>query len=408
MLEKEFWGNTLEDWGISILIIIGTIILTKLISLFNRKVVKSFTRKTKTPLDDIVFESIESPVLFGVTLIGFWIAIHRLVYPDNFVKIIDDAYTILIVLNVTWLFTRLSNALIDEYWGRRADSSAKTQRHTSRMMPVIKRTIIVIFWIIGIVTALSNVGVNISALLGTLGIGGIAFALAAQDTVKNIFGAFTIFTDRPFSIGDVIKIDNFEGTVIDVGVRSTKMRNYDKRLITFPNYKITDASIVNISTEPMRRVVMKIGLTYDTTPDKMNEAMKILKNMPSKVEFVSTKDLTVNFSDFTDSALVITFIYFIEKKGDIGQTTSNVNMEILTSFNKIGLNFAFPSQTIYIEKDGSETKSSDNPDSGTREDKMLSSEDNKIASKSSQTDETPSAQNGTANSPGSDQLGNGK
>lgn len=136
------------------------------------------------------------------------------------------------------------------------------------MMPIIKRAILVVVWIIGLVMALSNIGVNISALLGTLGIGGIAFALAAQDTVKNIFGAFTILTDKPFSIGDTIRVDSFEGTIVDVGVRSTKMMDYDKRIITFPNYKITDANIINISSEPMRRVVLNIGLTYDTTPEK--------------------------------------------------------------------------------------------------------------------------------------------
>lgn len=90
------------------------------------------------------------------------------------------------------------------------------------MMPIIRRTILVIVWIIGLVMALSNIGVNIGALLGTLGIGGIAFALAAQDTVKNVFGAFTILTDKPFNIGDTIRVDHIEGTVIDVGVRSTK------------------------------------------------------------------------------------------------------------------------------------------------------------------------------------------
>lgn len=382
MLEKVVLGNTLEDWGISIIIIIVAIIVTKLISIFNRKIVKSFTRKTRNHIDDIVYDSVESPILFAVMLLGIWIAIHRLVYPDNFVKIIDDAYRILIVLNVTWFFTHLSNALIEEYWMNRADKSAKTQKHTGKMMPVIKRTIIVFLWIIGIVTALSNVGVNISALLGTLGIGGIAFALAAQDTVKNIFGAFTIFTDKPFSIGDVIRIDNVEGTVIDIGARSTKIRNYDKRLITFPNYKVVDASIVNISEEPMRRVVMKLGLTYNTTPEKMSEAIEILKNMSSKVEFVSVKDLVANFSEFTDSALVITFIYFIEKKGDIGKTTSNVNMEILTSFNKAGLNFAFPSQTLYIEKDGGVgielgDKSQDKSDSAVTQSEKEDLSDNK-------------------------------
>lgn len=351
MLQTEFWGNTLENWGISIIIILVTIIVTKLISYFNKKVLKPYTNKTKNRLDDIIYDSIESPILFGIMLIGIWIAIHRLVYPDNFVKAVDSAYSILIVLNITWLFARLTNSLIEGYWINTADKTNRAQRFSSKMMPVIKRTLLVIVWIIGIIMALSNVGVNISALLGTLGIGGVAFALAAQDTIKNVFGAFTILTDRPFSIGDTVRIDSFEGTIIDVGIRSTRMRNYDKRLITFPNYKVADASIVNISSEPMRRVVMSIGLTYDTTPEKMNEALTILRSMPSKVQYVSTKDLVANFSDFKDSSLVITFIYFIENKGDIGLVSSNVNMEVLSAFNKAGLNFAFPSQTLYINKE---------------------------------------------------------
>lgn len=343
MLEKEFWGNTVEDWGISILIIIGAIIVAKLVSLFFKKVVSSFTQKTTTRLDDIIYKSVESPILFGIMLIGIWIAIHRLVYPDSFVKAVDSAYKILIVLNITWLVARLSANLLEVYWGSKS--------HTQRMMPVLKRSLLVLVWIVGLVMALSNVGVNIGALLGTLGIGGIAFALAAQDTVKNIFGAFTLLTDKPFSIGDTVRIDSFEGTIMDIGVRSTRMMDYDKRIITFPNYKVADAYIINIATEPMRRVVMKIGLTYDTAPEKMNAAMNLLNDIPSKVKFVSPNDVVVNFSDFTDSALVITFIYFIEKAGDIGKTTSNVNMEVLSSFNNAGLNFAFPTQTIYLEKD---------------------------------------------------------
>ena len=220
-------------------------------------------------------------------------------------------------------------------------------------MPIIKRTALVLVWIIGIVMALSNIGVNISALLGTLGIGGIAFALAAQDTVKNIFGAFTIFTDKPFNIGDTIRVDSFEGTVIDVGARSTKIMDYDKRIITFPNYKITDANIINISSEPRRRVVLNLGLTYDTTPEKMKEALDILKAIPERVENVSSNpsDTTAVFTNYADSALVIMYIYFIEKQGNILGVTSNMNMEILSSFNKAGLEFAFPTQTVYIQKD---------------------------------------------------------
>ena len=347
MLEYELWGNTLESWGISILIIVGAVVVVKLISLFSRKVLKPFITRTPNHLDNVIYYSLESPIKFAVMLLGIWIAIHRLVYPDNFVKTIDNAYRILIVLDITWVFARLIGGLLEIYL--RKDSTGQTHK----MMPIIKRTALVLVWIIGIVMALSNIGVHISALLGTLGIGGIAFALAAQDTVKNIFGAFTIFTDKPFNIGDTIRVDSFEGTVIDVGARSTKIMDYDKCIITFPNYKITDANIINISSEPKRRVVLNLGLTYDTTPEKMKEALDILKAIPERVENVSSNpsDTTAVFTNYADSALVIMYIYFIEKQGDILGVTSNMNMEILSSFNKAGLEFAFPTQTVYIQKD---------------------------------------------------------
>lgn len=317
MLEYELWGNTLESWGISILIIVGAVVVVKLISLFSRKVLKPFITRTPNHLDNVIYYSLESPIKFAVMLLGIWIAIHRLVYPDNFVKTIDNAYRILIVLDITWVFARLIGGLLEIYL--RKDSTGQTHK----MMPIIKRTALVLVWIIGIVMALSNIGVNISALLGTLGIGGIAFALAAQDTVKNIFGAFTIFTDKPFNIGDTIRVDSFEGTVIDVGARSTKIMDYDKRIITFPNYKITDANIINISSEPKRRVVLNLGLTYDTTPEKMKEALDILKAIPERVENVSSNpsDTTAVFTNYADSALVIMYIYFIEKQGDILSST---------------------------------------------------------------------------------------
>ncbi|KAB4424590.1 mechanosensitive ion channel family protein [Bacteroides thetaiotaomicron] len=349
MLENELWGNTIENWGISILIILGAIIIVKLLSLLGKKVIKPFVTGTDNHLDDVIFYSLEAPVKFAIILLGIWIAIHRLVYPDSFVKVVDNAYSILIVLDITWFFGRLFSSLLQVYWGKQSNGQA------NKMMPIIKRTILVIVWLIGIVMALSNVGVNISALLGTLGIGGIAFALAAQDTVKNVFGTFTILTDKPFSIGDTIRVDSYEGTVVDVGVRSTKIMNYDKRIITFPNYKITDTSIVNISSEPMRRVVLNLGLTYDTTSEKMKEALELLKSIPKRVENVSSNpsDIVAVFTDYSDSALVIMYIYFIEKQGDILGVTSNMNMEILAAFNKAGLNLAFPTRTVYIQKDES-------------------------------------------------------
>ena len=347
MFEYEIWGNSVQNWIISILIIVAAIVIVKLITLLSKRVLKPLTDRTKNQLDNIIFYSLEPPFKFAIILLGIWIAIHRLVYPDSFVKVVDNIYRILIVLDITWVFTRLFSGLLQVYWGRRSDGQ------NNKMLPIIKRTILVVVWIIGLVMALSNVGVNISALLGTLGIGGIAFALAAQDTVKNVFGAFTLLTDKPFNIGDTIRFDSIEGTVIDIGIRSTRIMNYDKRIITIPNYKITDSSIINISSEPMRRVVLNLGLTYGTTAEKMKEALAILKALPQKVENVSSSpsDVVAVFTEYSDSALGIMYIYYIKKQGDILGVTSNMNTEILASFNKAGLEFAFPTRTVYIQKD---------------------------------------------------------
>lgn len=349
MLHYEILGNSIQTWLIAILYIIGAVIVVKLITWFSKRYIKPFVGRTKNKVDDIIYYSLEPPIKFAVMLLGIWLAIHRLVYPDSFVKIVDSAYRILIILDITWIFTRLFGRLLQNYWGHLANGQI------NKMMPVIKRTILILIWIVGLVMALSNVGVNISALLGTLGIGGIAFALAAQDTVKNVFGAFTILTDKPFNIGDTIRVDGYEGTVIDVGIRSTRIMDYDKRIITFPNYKITDTTIINISSEPKRRVVLNIGLTYDTPPEKMKEAIEILKSLPKQVKDASplSSDVSANFMQYADSALVIMYIYFIEKQGDILGVTSNMNLALLEAFNKAGLNFAFPTQTIYIEKDES-------------------------------------------------------
>lgn len=349
-MKYEILGNSIQTWLIAILFIIGAVVIVKLISWLSKKFIKPFVGRTTNRVDDVIYYSLEPPLKFAVMLLGIWLAIHRLVYPDSFVKIVDNAYRILIILDITWVFVRLFGGLLQIYWGHFANGQI------NKMMPVIKRTILILIWIVGLVMALSNVGVNISALLGTLGIGGIAFALAAQDTVKNVFGAFTILTDKPFNIGDTIRVDGYEGTVIDVGIRSTRIMDYDKRIITFPNYKITDTTIINISSEPKRRVVLNIGLTYDTPPEKMKEAIEILKALPKQVKDASSSpsDVSANFMQYADSALVIMYIYFIEKQGDILGVTSNMNLAILDAFNKAGLNFAFPTQTVYIQKDESE------------------------------------------------------
>lgn len=348
MLDRIFYGNTLESWGISLLIIVGALFLNKIIVIINKRVIRKLTNKTKSNLDDILFKMLESPVLLGIMLFAIWISASRLRLEPAVDNIIFKAYQILIVLNITWFAARFVNALIQEYLVPATEQNA-TKYIDSSLLPILRRTALTVIWALGIVMALNNVGVDVATLIAGLGIGGLAFALAAQDTIKNVFGGFTILTDHPFRIGDRIKVDGFDGFVEDIGIRSTRLRTLEKRLVTIPNYKIVEASVENITDEPMRRVLMNIGLTYNTTHSEMEEAIRILKSISKTVKHIDQNEMVTTFSEFGAYALIIKYIYYVTREGDVMNTPSEVNFEILKQFNQAGLQFAFPTQTIYLE-----------------------------------------------------------
>jgi len=352
ILDRIFYGNTLKDWGISLIIVVSALILNKFIVLITKRFIKKITAKTTNKYDGVLIKSIVSPILLGVMLLAIWIATIRLNWSKEVFDTISKSYNVLIILNFTWLFVRLIGALLDEYIRKMAEKNkAANLPVDNKLMPLIKRTIVLIIWIIGILTALSNAKVDVAALFAALGIGGFAIALAAQDTVKNIIGGITLFTDRPFKMGDRIRFDAIDGNVEDIGVRSTKIRTLDGRIVTIPNSKIVDAAIENISGEPRRRVVLQLKLSCDTSPEKMKEAIEILKSIPQTVKEIGNKDLSASFSNFEDTALIITYIYFVRKSApDITEAISKVNFEILNKFKQANINFAFPVQKIFIDK----------------------------------------------------------
>jgi len=350
MFSEIYYGNTLKEWLISIAIVLSAILVNKAIVLLNKHVITKLTEKTNNRMDDILFKMLQAPVLLGVMLLAIWIASNRLILSTRVDQFFSNSYQFLIVLNITWFIVRFVNALIEEYLVPKAEDNS-TKYLDNTLIPIIRRGILGIIWAIGIMMALRNVGVDVGALIAGLGIGGLAFALAAQDTIKNIFGGITIFTDRPFRIGERVKVDGFDGIIEDIGIRSTRLRTLEKRLVTIPNYKIVEASIENISNEPMRRVMMKIGLTYNTAPEKMEEALTILKNMPKTNKQVDSKDLIATFSGFGPYSLDITYIYWVKKTGDVMEVPSNVNFEILKQFNQAKLNFAFPTQTVILDNE---------------------------------------------------------
>lgn len=345
MLEEIIYHNTVLQWIITLSIIIGVIIICKILSLINKKLIVKITKRTKTKLDDILFSSLEKPIIIIILLIGFFIAYKQLSFPEEIETNINKILRFLLIISLTWAISSFVIGIFDHT----GQKNSQKNPDFKRLSPLIKRTITIIIWLLGIITALNNIGVNIATLLGTLGIGGLAVALASQDTIKNIIGGITLISDRPFKIGDRIKFNNIDGTVTDIGLRSTKILTLDKRIITIANSQIVDSPIENISGEESRRVVLNLGLTYNTTIEKLNLAIKLLQGIPENVKFID-KNVSATFQNFGNSALIITLIYHIETNSpDLMESISDVNFYILSVFNENKLDFAYQTQTIYTK-----------------------------------------------------------
>ncbi len=346
---KKFYHNTVEEWAIALGLILAGIVVAKILYWVSGRFIKTMTAKTKSKLDDILVDKLEEPVVFAVGLVFTWYALsaHQggLHFTDAADDVIEKLFHILIVINITWLLARTMDALIEEYLVplvEKSDSDLDDQ-----IMPIVRKGVRSIIWILGIIVALNNAGYNVGALLAGLGIGGLALALAAQDTVKNIFGGIMIFVDKPFRMGDRINIIGYDGMIEEIGLRSTRLRKLDGRLVTIPNSTFSDNSVENISAEPARKVTLKLGLIYDTTPEEIEKALGILHSILDENQDVLTKDTWTLFDTYGDFALGLNYVYNIRKEQDIPTIQTKINLEVLRRFNEAGLEFAFPTQTIF-------------------------------------------------------------
>jgi MscS family membrane protein len=332
---KVFYGDTLGSWLISVAILIGSFVAARLLLWLLKQVLSKIVSRTKTSIDDLILENGEKPIVFAVILIGLYIAIFRLHLSKTLDTYLTDIFDVLIILNVTWFVSRIIDGMIVLYL---TPLSGKTGKVDDNVIRLLRKTLNGVLWTIGIVVALNNTGLNVGAIIAGLGIGGVAVALAAQDTIKNIFAGIVIFVDRPFKLGDEVRIDTNYGNVEDIGLRSVRIRTYDKRLLTMSSSKVIDSVVENITKEPARRIVMTLSLDYDTTPQQMEKALEILKSMPSKIPGI--KDVQTYFVKYAQTSLDIMFIYFIKKGEDIIETQSKVNISILENFNANKLKFA--------------------------------------------------------------------
>ena len=225
------------------------------------------------------------------------------------------------------------------------------------LVPVVRKSLRATIAIIAALWIADGIlGAQIRTILLSAGVGGIAIALAAKDTIANFFGSVTIFVDRPFQIGELVKIGDHYGPVEDVGFRSTRIRTLQGHLVTVPNSLITNSTVENVGRRPFIRRTSNITITYDSGHKKTERAVEIIKEILSGVPEINTdpqKPPRVYFSDFNDWSLNVYMSYWV-KPPDYWlyhEVNERVNLEIMKHFEAEKIEFAFPSQTLYVKKD---------------------------------------------------------
>lgn len=340
----------IEAWqivGLLLILSIG-VILRKIVVHFIRTWVGRTLGRLHVPWIDKAFTRIDRPI-GGLAMAGvFYVMFPWLQFSVRTSQAARIATQVLAVFSAVWLGYRLIDVLCDWLASKAAETDTKLD---DQLVPMLRRVLKVFAVVVGGIFILQNLNVNVGSLLAGLGLGGLAFALAAQDSIANIFGSLVIFIDKPFQIGDWVVIGGVEGVVEEVGWRTTRVRTFYDSLVTVPNAQMTKASIDNYGRRRYRRYKTTIGLTYDTPPEKVQAFCEGVRAIIAGLPGMRKDYYLVEFRDFGDSALEI-FLYCFMDVPDWSaelRTRTHLNLEIMRLAAELGVSFAFPTRTVHVE-----------------------------------------------------------
>ncbi|RMH50059.1 MAG: mechanosensitive ion channel family protein [Zetaproteobacteria bacterium] len=342
----------LGHWLAAALALFATVVAQRYLVVLFHRLAQRVADRTETPIDNMLLEAAEKPAGWLVLVVGVMVSLHLLaVDPDRFplfepVMQLGRALTVVIG---GWFLWRLIGGMAGYASARAAATDSPLD---DQLIPFIAKTLRLLVIITGVLMVAQNLGYSVSGLIASLGIGGIAVAMAARDTLANVFGSIMILIDRPFTVGDCIKTSDFEGVVEEVGFRSTRIRTFGKTLVNVPNSRLANMVIDNIDARSKRRIKMRIGVTYDTTPEQMEQAIAGIERILREHPGVDQEYWLVKFDDFDDSALSIFLYYFSASKvlEEYLQVRQEVNLRIMRLLASLGIDFAFPSRTVYLRR----------------------------------------------------------
>ena len=344
--QQTVFGVPFANLVLAVFVFLFVLLLRKFFTHIVLSFLQRVAKRSDTFYDDRIISALKDPLSFGFIVVGLHFFFLLVFMETDFVKSVLNT---LLVYTLFWAILSVIEALKELIYGL----TSKFNPDLSKEMGNFILTILKIFiGGMGLAAILQVWGINVTALIASLGLGGLAFALAAKDTASNLFGSFALLADKSIRIGEWVKVGGVEGVVEDVGMRTTKIRSFQKTLITVPNQLVANQPIENFSRRGIRRIKMHIGLTYGTSSEQIVNIKNDIETMLREHENISQKDsLMVYFDSFGDSSLNI-FIYTFTATANWEKylaTREDIHIKIMKIVEKNGSDFAFPSQSIYVE-----------------------------------------------------------
>ena len=341
-LEGVYFGNSLESYLITFGLFLGLLCLLLIINKVLFKHVRHLVQKTKNELDDALLDIAQKHIVPICYFASIFIVLNGLVLNEGIYFAVKAILVIGLVVQITRMAASGVLFVISTKFTSQSQSAAVTKSITSFVRALV--------WGIGFVFILDNLGFDVNAVIAGLGIGAIAIAFAAQAILGDLFNYFVIFFDRPFEEGDFVIVDDLMGVVEHIGIKTTRISSLGGEQLVFSNTDLTSSRIRNYKRMAKRRVVFKFGVVYQTSSEKLRTITKVVKTTIEKLENVTFD--RAHFTAFGDSSLDFEVVYYVmgsdyNRYMDVQQ---EINLEIFDSFEKNGIDFAYPTQTLFLNK----------------------------------------------------------
>ncbi|MBZ9621375.1 MULTISPECIES: mechanosensitive ion channel family protein [Clostridium] len=339
-----------EYVGIAIVVFALFVLLKKVFAKYVFKIILRLVNKTKFNTDTKIVAAFQKPVTNFFEVLGFYFAFKILTLAGISISLItiDKFFSSAVIILITWgiyNFTGESSVLFERM------HRAYDIKVDKILFPFMSKALRLIWVALAITIIAEKWGYNIQGFVAGLGLGGLAFALAAKDAAANIIAGIFIILDKPFTIGDWISSDSLEGSIEDISFRTTKIRAVDQSLIIVPNSKLTNDAVINFSRRGKRRVSFNLGLNYRTSRDKLETCVESIRHMLENHSQINKEDILVRFDKFNSSSIDVLICFFTDTAdfNEYFKIKEDVNFEIMDILKKQGVSMAFPSTSLYVE-----------------------------------------------------------